>query len=58
MVQTLDKFYTKNGEFSDLWVGEWVRKSKAEIFGVSTIKNTNHVAANITRFFNARQRWR
>lgn len=53
MIRILDKFYTKNGEFSDLRIGEWAVTSNADQLGVSArnLKKTKyHVAANLTSF--------
>jgi len=33
MIRRLGIFYIKNGEFSDLWLGEWVVETKKEQFG-------------------------
>lgn len=53
MIRIIDKFYIKNGEFSDLRLGEWAVTSNANQLGVSGMnlkKTKHHVAANLTSF--------
>lgn len=44
-VRRVGNFYIKNGEFSDLWLGEWVEDVNDHQRGVSATK-----IENVTRF--------